>query len=535
MIDPKTLNIPKSPGVYIFKNSSGTVLYIGKAKNLADRVKSYFAANLENPKTASMVSNAQSIEFIRTNTELEALLLESSLIKSHYPKYNIDLKDAERYSYLKLTDEKFPRLLMSRRNRHGRFSGPPGTVFGPFAQGSPKVLTVGAMRKIFKIRTCKTLPKKPCLQYHMGNCEAPCAFTKAQENYANHVALLKKTLSSKSGIEESVAHFTSDMEKASKARNFELAKMYRDSAHALFGLLSRQSVESDSQYNEDYFAMRIEREVCHVHVFNVQRGVVKQRKKFAFDLIGSDSSPLDEFALSYYQAGNIPKFIYSHEPLSKPVLEMLSSQSGFKVESIVPQKGDHSRLLEMLEKNLMSDLNGNAEPSIIALQEALKLEKPVRVIECFDISTMQGASSVGSMSRFVDGRPDKSGYRKFKIKTVIGQDDFASIEEIVYRRYKRLLEENRSMPDLVLIDGGAGQLASAFNALSRLNLDLECISIAKEFEEIYSAKLNAPLRLAKNNAGLKLLQHARDEAHRFGINYHRKLRSKKMFPENKGQ
>ncbi|HQT44508.1 MAG TPA: excinuclease ABC subunit UvrC [Candidatus Micrarchaeota archaeon] len=535
MIDPKTLNIPKSPGVYLFKGKSGNVIYVGKAKNLADRVKSYFASNLDNPKTASMVSNAESIEFIRTNTELEALLLESSLIKSHYPKYNIDLKDTERYSYLKITDEKYPRLLVSRRNRHGRFSGPPGSVFGPFAQGSPKVLTVGAMRKIFKIRTCRVLPKKPGLQYYLGNCEAPCAFAPAEENYAKHVALLKKTLSSKQGIGESISHFTLQMEKAAHGRDFELAKMYRDSAYALSGLMSRQSVESDSQYNEDYFALRMEGGVCHVYLFNVQHGVVKQRKKFTFDLVGGDYSPLDEFALSYYQAGNVPKFIYSRERVSRPVLEMLSSQAGFKVESLVPQKGDHSKLLEMLEQNLVSDLNGNAEPSIVALQAALGMEKPPNIIECFDISTMQGSQTVGSMSRFVGGRPDKSGYRKFKIKTVTGQDDFASIEEIVYRRYKRLLEEKRQLPDLVLIDGGAGQLASAFNALSRLNLDLECISIAKEFEEIYSAKFTEPLRLPRANPGLKLLQHARDEAHRFGITYHRKLARKELGGTGKKQ
>ncbi|MFA5106024.1 MAG: excinuclease ABC subunit UvrC [Candidatus Micrarchaeia archaeon] len=549
MIDPKTLNIPHSPGVYIFKDKSGTVLYVGKAKNLSDRVKSYFASTIENPKTASMVAHAASVEFIRTQTETDALLLESSLIKSHYPKYNIELKDNNYYSYLKITDEKYPRLLVSRRNRQGRFSGPPGAVFGPFAQGSPKILAAGALRKIFKIRICKKLPKKPCLQYYMGNCEGPCAFAPARENYAKNVSLLKKTLSSRAGVEDVAGHFASSMEQAARARDFEHARSYRDALYAIQGLLARQSVESESQYDEDYIALRVDSgegagvgsakgkavggsavsaPACNVQVFNVSHGVVRQRRKFSFEIADSQTGALEQFIISYYSLNKIPKFIYSREPVPAPVLGMLSKQAGFKVHSLSPQKGPHVRLLDMLESNLMSDIAGNAEPSVVALKDALNLDRLPNVIECFDISTMQGSQTVGSMSRFVNGRPDKSGYRKFRIRTVEGQDDFASIEEIVYRRYKRLMEENRQMPGLVLIDGGAGQLSAAFNALSRLSLDLECVSIAKQFEEIYSAKFTEPVRMARNNPGLKLLQHARDEAHRFGITYHRKLARKNL-------
>ncbi|MBM3228928.1 excinuclease ABC subunit UvrC, partial [Candidatus Parvarchaeota archaeon] len=523
MLDISKIKIPQGPGVYIFKDAGGRIIYIGKAKNLPDRVKSYFPASSSSSafeqmtdKTRMLATSIASVEFIRTSNEVEALVLESNLIKTHYPKFNIDLKDSHHYTYLKITSEKFPRLLLARRNKSGRFTGPAGKVYGPYAKGSARLLAIGALRKMFKVRTCKTLPKAACLQYYLGNCDAPCIGKTSQVEYQKNMAILEKILSSPKHAQLVSSEFEQRMKQSAAKLDFESARHYRDSISVLRSNFEEQKFESDVGFDEDYIAIFESSCKANVEMFNVVRGVVKDRKKYEFAVTDGEKTPLEHFLSAYYSKNRPPKYIYVSEPAGQEICQMLCNFAGQGVHVKVPQAGEHSRLMGLLMNNVLSDSAGNIDAGLVSLQKSLNLGKPPFVIECFDISNLFGTSVVGSMSRFVNGKPDKAGYRRFKIKSVEGQDDFASIEEIIYRRYARLTDdtmndEGEKLPDLVLIDGGPGQLSSALSALSRLRSEnrlqatLSCASLAKEFEEIHSPDFMEPLRLSRKDAGLKIL------------------------------
>ncbi|HIH18535.1 TPA: excinuclease ABC subunit UvrC [Candidatus Micrarchaeota archaeon] len=526
MLQDIARSAPRSPGVYIFKDKAGSILYIGKAKDIRNRIANYFGKGLLD-RTGQMVSNASSLEFIVTDNEAEALLLESRLIKQHFPKYNIDLKDNEKFTYILITEEEFPRMLLVRRSRGGKVKAR-GKLFGPFTSGSAYVLVASTLRKIFKLRTCRVGQGRPCLQFHLGFCLGPCAGLVTPEEYEKQVQKLKHVLSGGKKLEEVIGDMMSDMKKASKARQFERALVLRNSIHSLSSLLERQKIESGSEANEDYISVAMHQGKAHVQLFRQIGGVIRDRKKFEFEPL--DPDPLSEFLPRFYEAGGIPRRIYvEKEPESQTAIEgYLAKKRGGPVSILVPEKGDKKKLLELLRKNILLEISGNADPAIVELQQELKLPALPRTIECFDISNLYGTSVVGSMVQFVNGKPNKSGYRRFRIRTVEGQDDFASMKEVVFRRYCRIKKEGSQLPDLVLIDGGAGQLNAALSALSELNLALPCVSLAKEFEEIYHPEFSEPLRLARSSPALKALQFARDEAHRFGIAYHRLLRKKAM-------
>ena len=517
---------PHSPGVYIFRSSSGTPIYVGKAKDLRNRVTSYFGRGLLD-RTEQMVSSAASLEFIVTDNESEAFLLESQLIKQHYPKYNIELKDNQKFTYILITDEKFPRMLLVRRNRGGKVTGR-GSLYGPFLSGSAYVLVASTLRKIFKLRTCRVGQGRPCLQYHLGFCMGPCAGLVTPEEYGKQVEKLKEALSGGKKLEAIMAEMESEMKKAAAARQYERALELRNSLNSLSSLLERQKMESGNEASEDYVSLVEHAGKAHAQLFRQIGGVIRDRKKFDFELL--DSDPLSEFLPRFYDAGGIPRRIYvEREPETKQALERhLSGLRGGPVSIVVPEKGDKKKLLELLRKNIMLEISGNADPALVELQQELGLPVIPRTIECFDVSNLFGSSIVGSMAQFVNAKPNKSGYRRFKIRSVEGQDDFASMREIVFRRYYRIKMEGSAPPDLVLIDGGLGQLNAALSALSELRLSIPCISLAKEFEEIYHPDRAEPIRLPRSSAALKVLQYARDEAHRFGIAYHRLLRKKKM-------
>lgn len=521
---------PQSPGVYQFKGSDGTILYIGKAKNLRNRVSSYFSKDALD-RTAQMLSQAESVEFIVTDNEAEALLLESQLIKRYFPKYNIELKDNEKFTYILITDEKFPRMLLVRRSRGGRLANAKGKVFGPFTSGSAYVLVASTLRKIFKLRTCRVGQGRPCLQYHLGFCMGSCAGLVTPEEYGKQVEKLKETLSGGAKLRKVMEEMEIEMRRAAKERRFERALELRNSLRALSSLLERQKMESGNESDEDYVAFACDKGRAIVHVFRQIGGVIRDRKRFGFDY--GSSSPddiLSDFLPRFYEAGGIPRRIYvGREPAFRHTLEQfLSAQRGGPVGIVVPEKGDRKKLLELLRRNVALEISGNADPSLLELQRVLSLPSIPRTIECFDVSNMLGENLVGSMVQFVDAKPDKSAYRKFKIRTVEGQDDFASMREIVWRRYSHLKAERAQMPDLILIDGGAGQLNAALSALSELQLEIPCVSLAKEFEEIYHPDFSEPLQLPRSSPALKVLQYARDEAHRFVISYHRLLRKKRM-------
>jgi len=524
--DISKISLPTNPGIYLMKDSGRKIIYIGKAKNLKNRVKSYFLKN-QNYKTQKLVENISDIEFILTDNESEAFLLESNMIKKHRPRFNIELKDQQRYTYLRISDEKYPRLLVSRRTRDGKFLGK-GKTFGPFTHGSSKLLTIGTLRKAFQIRICKTLPKKVCLEYHLGNCEGPCEFKDAQERYPNHVAALEQVLKGKNQTRIFSKKLEEEMRQAANHQQFERAKDIRDTLFRLGNLQTKQKMEYVKNSDEEYFGIGIKEQTVTVMNFRMINGVIRDSDKFFFDLVGDNS--FSNFLYQYYSTHKIPKFILvSILPDNQKLLEsLLSEQAQFTVKILAPNKGKKKDIINLILKNIELIHSKGGEPGLIELKEILNLPTIPNIIECFDISNHGTDFAVGSMSRFVDGIPNKSGYRKFKIKTVSGRDDFAMIGEIIKRRYYRLLEENSELPDLILIDGGKGQLNAALKSLESLGLKLPCISLAKENEEVFLPKKKNPVVIPKNKSSLKILQHARDETHRFGVAYNRTIQKNRI-------
>lgn len=453
--DISKINIPSNPGIYLMKDFDKKIIYIGKAKNLRNRVRSYFLKN-QNYKTQKLVENISDIEFVLTDNESEAFLLESNMIKKYRPKFNIELKDQQRYTYLRISNEKYPRLLVARRTRDGKFLGG-GKIFGPFMQGSSKLLAIGTLRKAFQIRICKQLPKKVCLEYHLGNCEGPCEFKEAQDKYSQHVSALEEVLKGKNQTQIFTEKLREEMTQAAASQQFERAKDIRDTLVRLGSLQTKQKMEYVENSDEEYFGIKDKDQTVTVMNFRMINGVMRDSDKFFFDLVGDND--FSNFLFQYYTVHKIPRFIIVSElPENKALLEsLLSDQAGFSVEIICPQRGKRKGIISLILKNISLIHSQDNDPGLIELKEMLHLSSIPNVIECFDISNHGTDFAVGSMSRFVGGKPDKSGYRKFKIKTVSGRDDFAMISEIIKRRYLRLLEENSQLPDLILIDGGKGQ------------------------------------------------------------------------------
>ena len=524
--DISKITIPTDPGIYLMKDSDEKIIYIGKAKNLKKRVKSYFLKN-QNYKTQKLVQNISDIEFVLTDNESEAFLLESNMIKKYRPRFNIELKDQQRYTYLRISDEKYPRLLVARRTRDGKFLGK-GKTFGPFTQGSSKLLTIGALRKAFQIRICKTLPKKVCLEYHLGNCEGPCEFKDAQERYPKHVAALEEVLKGKNKTKVFTKKLEEEMHQAAELQQFERAKDIRDTLIRLGSLQTKQKMEYVENSDEEYFGIGIQEQSATVMNFRMINGVIRDSDKFFFDLVGDNT--FSNFLYQYYSTHKIPKHVVVSElPDNQKLLEsLLSEQAGFTVKISTPTKGKKKDIINLILKNIKLIHTKGGDPGLVELKDILHLPVIPNVIECFDISNHGEDFAVGSMAQFVNGKPNKSGYRKFKIKTVSGRDDFAMIGEVIKRRYFRLLEENSELPDLIVIDGGKGQLSAAIKSLEALGLKLPCISLAKENEEVYLPKTKDPVVIAKSKPSLKILQHARDETHRFGVAYNRTIRKNQI-------
>lgn len=524
--DARAAGAPPGPGVYIMRDAAGEVIYIGKAKNLKSRVSSYFVGS-HDAKTASLVEKVASIEYVLQDKESEAFLLESNLIKRHRPRYNIELKDQQRYTYLRITDEKYPRLVVARRTRGGGFMGA-GRVYGPFTRGSSKVLTIGSLRKAFKVRICKTLPKRACLEYHLGNCDAPCEFESAAREYAGNIADLKSVLRGGTAAREFTSRLKAEMDEASAALQFERAMGIRDTLWRLGALHEGQSVERpEGTPDEDYVAIRRDEAggVALVMTMRGVRGVIRDTERFEFDLVADNT--LANFVYQYYTTRVTPRYVVASEaPGGTASLEAaLSSACGHDVSIVVPRGGKRLKVIGMLLRSLDVVRAARAAPGMAELRDALGLARAPRAIECFDISNHGEDYAVGAMSRLVDGEPDRGGYRNFRIRTVSGRDDYAMIAEVVKRRYSRLADEGGPMPDLVLIDGGRGQLRAAIGALEDAGVEVACASIAKRDEEVFVPGRAAPVRLDRRGAALQALQRARDEAHRIGVRHNRRLRA----------
>jgi excinuclease ABC subunit C len=507
-------SLPHNPGCYLFTDEQGKVIYVGKARDLKKRVSNYFQKQDHGPRTKALVSASKGLEFIVTNTQVEALLLENTLIKKHQPRYNIKLKDSSRYACIELTEERFPRIRISRK------ASGKGSFFGPFTSARERTFVYQLLRKTFGLRTCKRLPKRACLRYHLGHCTGPCLGKIAEADYLARVKKAASALGGKSG--ELIESLQREMAQLSDRQEFERAIELRDEIAALQHLQERQQVEKSRRYDQDVISYQIEGSSVFLMLFKVYHGTLEGKDDFVF---AQSDNFLEEFLVQYYSQREPPEELILDESLDESLADFLSHVKGKKVHVTVPKQGEKKELLELAKKNVDIGFFGD-RMKVRALEEALHLPKAPQVVECFDISHLAGTFSVGSMVQFRGGRPDKSNYRRFKIKSVQGIDDFASIAEIVRRRYSRLKEEMLDMPDLIVIDGGKGQLSSALAVLRDLRLKIPIISLAKGEEEIYVPGLDGPLAIKKNEKASLFVQEIRDEAHRFAIAYNRLLRKK---------
>ena len=509
--------IPHTPGCYLFSDAGGTILYVGKAKDLRKRVTSYFQKNDHDRKTKNLVALIASVDLMVTHTETEALLLENNLIKKHQPKYNIDLKDAKRYAYIEITREPFPRIGIARQTRSEA-----ADYFGPFVSAAERDAILRVIKRVFFLRSCRKLPGRACLRYHLASCSGPCVGAVSAEDYRVQVDRVSALLRGKSS--ELLDQLRAEMAAYSGRQEFEKALVLRNQIAAIERLGERQQVERPKEADQDVIAYTIAGDRVYLMVFSVEKGLLSGKQEYSFDY---HDDFFEEFLVLYYADRTPPQELVIPCEVGSGLAGYLSERKGRSVQVTVPKIGEKKKLIELVEKNITLAFMKN-ELKVQDLQASLGLEHSPEVIECFDISHLSGTSMVGSMVQFRNGAPDKKNYRRFKIRTVVGVDDFASIAEIVKRRYQRLIEEKMLFPDLIIVDGGKGQLAAAFGALEGLRLSIPVIALAKREEEVYLPGEMLPLRLDEKGMALHFLQEIRDEAHRFAIAYNRLLRSRSL-------
>lgn len=507
--------LPSNPGCYLFLDKGKNIIYIGKAKNLKKRVASYFAKKHENEKTKALVSSIESVDFIVTNNEVEAFILENNLIKKNKPKYNIDLRDSKGYAYIELTNERFPGFVIARKKENGKY-------FGPFTSAQSRDYIIHLLSKSFKLRTCKRLPKKECIRFHIGACSAPCIKNISDEDYENLVEMAVSVL--KGETKYLLKELKKKMKGFSHHHNFEQAIELREQINAINYLEEKQNVERQKTYDEDIVNFIIRGEKVYLMIFNIDKGSLVNKREFELE---SHEDFLEEFLTEYYRNEKLPKRIILPIEVSDSLVGFFSQLKGSKVEMVVPQKGELMNLLLLVKKNIEISFFGD-EAKLIELKNKLNMQELPRIIEGFDISHLGGTEIVASMVQFRNSKPFKSSYRKFKIKTVEGIDDTKAISEIVRRRYTRLVKEKQELPDLILIDGGLGQLNAALSVIRELGIKVPVVSLAKREEEIYLPN-GEVLKLNKRNKGLLLLIAVRDEAHRFAVSFQRLRRKKRMF------
>jgi len=508
--------IPNDPGCYLFRDKEEKIIYIGKAKNLNKRVKSYFQKKDFDIKTSVMISHINSADFIVTETDIEALILEDNLIKKHQPHYNIRLKDAKSHSFILLTDDEYPKVVISR-DKHGK-----GKFYGPFVSAQERDYVLNFIRRTFLLRTCNKMPKKPCLRNHINLCEAPCVGLISKNDYDSKILKAKLILTGKSS--SLIKQLKKDMENYSEKQEFEKALKIRNEINAVEHLNERQVMQREKKYNEDIINYEIKDDKVYLILFNIYKGTLHNKSEFVFDF---NDDFLEEFLVQYYSENLIPKEIIVPEKISESVELFLSEKKGSNVRIIKPQRGEKKQLLKLVLKNIELTFFADID-KVETLKNKLNLNELPSVIECFDISHLSGTSTVGSMVQFRNGKADKNNYRRFKIRSVEGIDDTGAIAEVVHRRYKRLKNEDSEFPNLMIIDGGRGQLNFALQELNKLDVKIPIISIAKQFEEIYIPGRTLPIRLPKKEKALQFIQEIRDEAHRFAIKYNRLLRKKEL-------
>ena len=532
-IQVKTL--PDSPGVYQYYDKEGKILYVGKAKNLKKRVASYFNKQQENGKTKVLVKKIASIQHIVVNTETDALLLENNLIKKYQPKYNVMLKDDKTYPWICIKKERFPRIFLTRNViKDG------SEYYGPYTSVRTAKALLDLIKELYTLRTCaydlsktniESKKYKLCLEYHLGNCKAPCENLQTEENYLLDIDAIRNII--KGNFKESLEKFSELMQDFAARMEFEEAHKIKQKIDQLANYQSKSTVVNPSITNVDVFSVVSDESYAYVNFFKIVNGSIIQShtSEIKKKLDETDKELLELAIIEIRQ-----RFHSQSKEIYTPFLVNL----GDDIKVTVPKLGDKKRIVELSIRNAryyrqdrfkqikIVDPDRHVNRIMAQMQKDLRLTKEPRHIECFDNSNIQGTHPVAACVVFKDGKPSKNDYRHYNIKTVDGPDDFASMEEVVFRRYKRLLAENDPLPQLIIIDGGKGQLSSALKSLDLLGLrgKIAIIGIAKRLEEIYYPGDPIPLYLDKKSESLKIIQFLRNEAHRFGITFHRNKRSK---------
>ena len=532
--------LPLLPGVYQFLDRNGTIIYVGKAKSLRKRVSSYFVQSKEHSaKVRVLVKQIEAIQHIVVNSEQDALLLENSLIKTHQPRYNILLKDDKTYPWIVLRKENFPRVESTRIVRHDG-----SQYFGPYGSVSMQRSILEFIREVVPLRTCKlNLAAQAiargkygvCLQYHLGNCKGPCVSAQSEEEYAELTEMVKSVL--KGDLRPVRQYLEQNMREAAEALRFEQAQRFKQRLEALENYQSRSVIVSAKIVDCDIFSLLEDDDVAYCNFIRLRNGSIVALHTVRLTT-GVDASREDMLSAAIqYIVENI-----SHDLSREAIVPFVPSAAMLfdKVVFTVPKRGEKAELLEFSLKSAriyraeqMKNLEiknpeRHTERLMNAMQRELHLDKQPRHIECFDNSNLQGTNPVASCVVFRDGKPSRKEYRHFNVKTVVGPDDFASMREIVYRRYSRLLEEGAELPDLIIVDGGKGQLSSAYEVLCALGIEkrVPIVGLAKRIEEVFYPNDPMPYYLSRTGEPLKVVCHIRDEAHRFGITFHRQKRSK---------
>jgi len=538
--DKISSRIPTRPGIYQFKDESGEILYVGKARNLYNRLSSYFSGGRsQTNKTRVMVRKATQIDYIIVDSEHDALLLESTLIKEHQPRYNVMLKDGKTYTYICVKKERFPRVFFTRKIIKD------GSVyFGPYTSKYRAKIVLELIKNLFPLRTCsyhlsqENIDKgkfKVCLEYHIGNCLGPCENLESEKSYTEKISQVKNMLRGNFG--EVVKHLRESLNHAVEELKFEEAQDLKEKLHAFQEYQSKSTVVSTTIRDADVFSYDEDDQFAWVNYLKVVDGAVIN--SYAAEL--KKNLTEDRSEILTYAVMNIRERFNSLAPEVIVPFDIALPEKEMKV--IVPQRGDKKALLDMGDKNLRyfirqrekvrvdkKERETSGERIVKTLQKDLRMKEAPVHMECFDNSNLQGSDPVASCVIFKNAKPSKKDYRKFNIKTVVGPDDFASMEEVVYRRYSRLIKEEESLPQLIVIDGGKGQLNSAMKSIRKLDLQdkITVIGIAKRLEEIFIAGDPIPVYLDKRSESLKVIQQIRNEAHRFAITFHRDKRSRRL-------
>ena len=513
---------PASPGVYIFKDENNSVIYVGKAKNLSLRVKSYFQKNIQSPKTQVLKKHIKSADYIQTNTEVEALLLENKLIKEHSPKYNISLKDDKTYAYIKLTSEKIPKLQIARK------TSSKGEYFGPFTDGLSRNMVLNILNKHYKLCTTKCTKNTSCLNYHIGFCSGANIGKEKEENYLEKIRKVKQILNG--DIQSLKKEVTQNMQTASQTLDYETAKINKDVLHSL-NILKKQQVDNYKQKTTDVISQIKTKTSAHYSLLKIRKGTILSKENYKVAL---DDKIFEKFLANYYYKRPIPKEILVSDEFwetqenknnLEKYLEKLSNQ---KVKIIKPLRGDKKALIDLALKNQ----ENLAYLQLNVLKQKLDLNKIPKVIECFDASNLQSNYITAAMVQYKDGQ--KSQFRKYKIKTTKTQDDYKALSEAIKRRLERLLQENARLPDLIIVDGGLGQLTTAQKVVAQLNLkeEVEVVSLAKKDEIIFNSN-KLQVKLDKNKEPMLFIRSIRDATHRLAITYNRQLRKMHLKSQTK--